>query len=509
MSTTANDATAPRKTARLYRNIISLAGAAIAIASFVGILFLFLADTLGGKSKPYLGIFAYVVFPAIMIFGLLIFFGGMVWERWNRHRNKPSDIALYPRLDLNSPRQRRLVSIFIVFTFVFLFMSSVGSYRAYEYSDSTAFCGTLCHQVMNPEYVAYQNSPHARVGCVECHVGPGATWYVRSKLSGAYQVYSVLFHKFPRPIHTPVHSLRPAQETCEQCHWPEKFFGAQMKVFNHFGEDENNTPRQIRMLINTGGGSERSGFVTGIHWHMNIANEITYVASDEQRQVIPWVQFKNKAGQVTEFYAKDAALTPEQIAQMPKRRMDCVDCHNRPTHIYVPPARSVDDALVANKIDRALPFIRQQAVQILSKTYNTTDEAKRAIATELENYYRTNYAARYAELEPALKAAISETQRIFATTIFPEMKVDWRTHPDNLSHYYFQGCFRCHDGQHESKDGKLVRNDCNTCHTILDQTEGTQPVMPVQGKAFKHPVDLGDMKGMKCIDCHSVTANGK
>ena len=207
---------------------------------------------------------------------------------------------------------------------------------------------------MNPEFVAYSQSPHARVRCVDCHVGPGAGWYVRSKLSGAYQVYSVTFHKYPKPIPTPVANLRPAQETCEQCHWPRKFYGAQLKVFYHYGSDEKNTPRQIRMLINTGGGDPATGAPSGIHWHMNIGNEITYIASDKERQVIPWVQVKDQSGRVTVYQSKDNPLKPEQIASMPKRRMDCVDCHNRPTHIYPSPDHSVDESLVAKRIDSTL-----------------------------------------------------------------------------------------------------------------------------------------------------------
>jgi len=487
----------------LFRNLTSLVGAAIALAALLSISFLFLINLLEKQSHPYLGILTYIVFPAVMIFGLLVLFTGMLLERRRRHHAAPGEVARYPRLDLNLPKHRRALSLVIVFTFLFLFVSTFGSYQAYEFTESVQFCGQTCHTVMNPEFVAYQNSPHARVRCVDCHVGPGATWYVRSKLSGAYQLYAVLFNKYPKPIHTPVQSLRPAQETCEQCHWPEKFFGTQMKVFTHFGSDEENTPSQTRMLINTGGGSAKSGFVTGIHWHMNIANEITYISTDDQRQVIPWVRLKDKEGRVTEYLAKDATLKPEDIANAPKRRMDCVDCHNRPTHIYVPPNRAVDEALLAGKLDRSLPFIKQQAVQVLVKPYATTDEALKAIATDLENYYRSNYAAKYSQLEGSVKVAITEVQRIFSTTIFPEMKVDWRTHPDNLSHYYSNGCFRCHDGQHVSPEGKVVRNDCNTCHTVLDQSKGGVQIMPVQGKGFQHPIDLGDFSGIKCIDCHS------
>ena len=214
---------------------------------------------------------------------------------------------------------------------------------------------------------------------------------MRSKISGAYQLYSVAFNKFPRPIPTPVHNLRPAQETCEHCHWPEKFFGAQLKVFNRFGYDEKNTPRTTRLLINTGGGSETTGLVTGIHWHMNIANEITYISSDDQRQRVTWIQLKDRAGNVTEYTVAGAELSAEEIAAAPKRRMDCVDCHNRPSHIYQPPDRAVNEAFLAGRLDVSLPYLKRQAVEVLSKPYTSTDEAINSIASGLDEFYRVNY----------------------------------------------------------------------------------------------------------------------
>jgi len=354
---------------------------------------------------------------------------------------------------------------------------------------------------MKPEFVAYQASPHARVLCVDCHVGSGAGWYVKSKLTGAYQVYSVLFKKFPRPIATPVHNLRPAQDTCEQCHWPEKFFGTQLKIFNRYGYDEKNTPKQIRVLINTGGGSPVTGVVAGIHWHMNLANEITYVATDDHLQVIPWVRMKDRDGNVTEYTAKDTTLTPEAIEQATKRKIDCVSCHNRPSHVYVPPDRAVNEGFVSGRLDVTLPFLKQQAVAVLTQSYETTPEAVETIAATLDAYYRTNYPNVYASKRDEVKSAITEVQRIFQTYFFPEMKVDWQTHPDNIGHYYYQGCFRCHDGQHVSKTGKLIRNDCNICHTVLDQVENGVAV-PVKNGGFIHPLDM-DVSQNKCTDCHT------
>jgi hypothetical protein len=505
----AGEASAPpvAKRPSVFRNYISFAGGTIAAAGFVSIALMILLEFAGGDAhghNPYTGIFTYIIFPSIMGAGIALFLLGGAWERHRRHKVRPDEIGRYPVLDLNDPRRRRSFVVFLLLAFVFLFMSAFGSYRAFEHSESVQFCGQTCHTVMSPEFTAYNASPHARVKCVECHVGPGADWYVRSKLSGAYQLYSVAFNKYPRPIKSPVHNLRPAQQTCEQCHWPAKFFGAQLKVFSRYAYDEQNTKRETRMLINTGGGDPATGQVAGIHWHMNIANEITYVSTDGQRQVIPWVRMKSRDGQVSEFHLEGARLAPGDVGGHEVRRMDCVDCHNRPSHIYVPPDRAVNDALNAGKLDPSLPYIKRQAVEVLTKGYETTEEAVASIARDLEGFYRQNYADVYAQKPDAVRAAVAEVQRIYQTYIFPEMKTDWKTHPDNISHFYYQGCFRCHDGKHKSDDGRVIRNDCNVCHTVLDQTEGGRHVALREGK-FQHPVNLGDLAGTNCTACHKHT----
>jgi hypothetical protein len=356
---------------------------------------------------------------------------------------------------------------------------------------------------MAPEFTAYQQSPHARVACVDCHVGAGATWYVKSKLSGARQVIKTALNTFPRPIPTPVHNLRPAAETCETCHWPKKFYGAQLKVFNHFDSDEKNTPRQIRLLIKTGGGDPATGEPEGIHWHMNISNEIRYIATDEQRQTIAYVYAKDIQGRVTEYFTKDSTLTKDQIAKSEKRRMDCVDCHNRPTHIYVPPEVSVDRSFIAHRLDINLPFLKQQSVAALTGKYDTTDAAMQGIAKTIYEFYNSKYPGLAKTKQPEIRGAIDELQRIYKLTFFPEMKLDWRTHPNNIGHLYFSGCFRCHDGNHVSPEGKVIPKDCNTCHTVLGQQENAINIASVPGLDFKHPVDLGDMTAVNCADCHT------
>ena len=484
----------------LLRNYISLIGLALAVVALANILFLFLIDLTSSHPSPYVGVLAYMVFPGFLILGLLLVPLG-IWLR--RKKVVGPEEKGFPLLDLNNPAQRSNVAFFLSFVVIFVLMSAVGSYRGYEYTDSVEFCGQLCHTVMHPEFVAHQNSPHARVRCVDCHVGAGAGWYVRSKLSGARQVFKTALNTFPRPIETPVANLRPAPETCEQCHWPKKFWGAQLKVIDHYGSDEKNTLRELRLLIKTGGGDPRAGVASGIHWHMNIGNKITYW-SDAKRQNISYVRLEDMNGKVTEYAAQGADATPAGLAKLQSKRMDCVDCHNRPTHIYMPPDRSIDQSLTAHRIDLSLPFAKAQSVEVLAADYKSTPEALQAIATKIPAFYKEKYPDVYHSKQPEIKAMVAELQRVFQNSIFPEMKVSWKTHPDNVGHFYFQGCFRCHDGNHVSKDGRVISKDCNSCHTLLSQSEnGVQLAGSAEGVQFKHPVDLGDLTQVNCSDCHN------
>ncbi|MBZ5682672.1 MAG: cytochrome c3 family protein [Acidobacteriia bacterium] len=477
-----NDEKSPPQAARPWRRLrmllrdpISLAGVALGLVSLANIFLFVLIDAIAVRPSPYIGILAYMVSPAFLILGILLIFAGIIIER----RRKVAETAFYPRIDLNDPTQRSAVISFTTFLIVFAMVSAAGSYKAYEFTDSVQFCGQLCHTVMNPEFTAYQLSPHARVGCVECHVGSGATWYVKSKLSGARQVFAAT------------------------CHWPKKFYGGQMKVFTHYSNDEKNTIRQIRLLIKTGGGDPATGAPEGIHWHMNISNKIDYVAADEKRQTISYIRVEDAQGRVTEYYAKDSTLSKDQIAKASRHRMDCVDCHNRPTHIYVPPDQAVDQSFVAHRLDTSLPFLKQQAVTVLTGAYTTTDAAMQAIASGLHGFYESKYpeVAKTKQLE--IRNAVDEVQQIFRRTTFPEMKLNWQTHPNNLGHYYYNGCFRCHDGQHVSADGKVIGKDCDQCHSLMSETEGTTSLAATAAPGFQHPVDLGDMTQVNCSDCHT------
>lgn len=489
------------KVPSLYHNYISLIGTVIAITSLLSIVFLFLLEITGQSDQPYLGILIYIMLPGVMIFGIAVILGGMILERRRRRKLTPEQIAAYPILDLNGPRRRRMFLAFLIGSFMFLMISAFGSYHAFEFTESVEFCGQVCHTVMKPEFVAYKAAPHSQIRCVECHVGSGADAYVKAKMGGVRQLVRLATGTFDRPIKTPVHQMRAANETCGKCHWSEKFHGDKLRVFNHYGFDEKSSLRQVRMFMKVGGANPSTGKATGIHWHMNVGNEITFVSSDDRRQEIPWVRAKNADGTITEYRLAESNFTAEQVENAEKRRMDCIDCHNRPTHIYLSPNKAVDQSLDSGKLDLELPFLKSTAVEVLSAEYNTTDEALAAIATNFPAFYQSKYPEIYASRKDSIDRAVSEIQRIYSTYFFPEMKTNWSTQINNIGHFNAQGCFRCHDGRHVSNEGRMIRNDCNLCHTTLDQTEGGVTTPAVNG-VFRHPANLGDKANFECARCH-------
>ena len=482
-------------------NYISLAGISLSFASVTCIVLLFLIELTSPVAAPYLGLLTYIVLPAGLALGVFVILVGVFFERRRRRKLTPEEIAAYPILDLSGPRRRRKFLVFIFVSVLFLFVTAFGSYQAFEYTESVEFCGQRCHVPMKPEFTAYNVSPHAKVKCVECHVGEGAEWYVRSKLNGVRQLYGVVTGHYNRPIETPVHNMRPANDTCAKCHWPEKFHGDVIRVFDHYGYDEQSSLNRTRLLVKVGGGSMKGGPVGGIHWHMNVANEISYVAADEKRQDIPWVRMKDANGNVTEYFAKNSSLSPQQIQDGERRIMNCIDCHNRPAHIFLSPNDSVDQSLSAGKLDASLPYIKAKAVEFLNKPYGTEDEALNSISAGMDEYYRTTYPDIYSAKRDSINSAIAEVRRLYSTNFFPEMKTNWATHQNNIGHRTAQGCFRCHDGQHFSSDGRVIRNECNVCHTTVDQTFNNKTVVPQDGK-FQHPVNLGDRGNWLCATCH-------
>jgi nitrate/TMAO reductase-like tetraheme cytochrome c subunit len=482
----------------LLRNWLSLSGLVIVVGSLFSFTLLFIMDTLAKASNPYVGILTYFVAPAFLFFGLFLTTIGALRER----KRLGESFGLLPKMvvDLSRPRDRKIMGLFIGGSLTFLLVSAIGSYHTYHFTESTTFCGEACHTVMKPELVTYQHGPHARVSCVQCHIGPGAEWFVKAKISGTYQLYATAFNKYPRPVPTPIKNLRPAQETCEQCHWPQKFVGNLDRTYNYFLADETNTPFSVRLTMKVGGGDPTHGPVGGIHWHMNVGNKVEYVAAkqengvwitDETREKIPWVRMIDPQGIVTEFRSPGFTNDP---AQFSIRTMDCMDCHNRPAHMYKSPNQAVNLAMSLGKINPALPWIKTNAVYALTRDYTNEIQALQNIATILNDRYRD---------DARIKPVIDVVQQIYRDNFFPEMRATWATYPDHIGHMIWSGCFRCHDDRHATADGtqKIKANDCNACHTILAQGSGDElKTLSPDGQKFKHP---GDEVDGACNDCHT------
>ncbi len=486
----------------LTDNWISILGFLLAMAFLAGEIVIIAIDFFQKTKNPYAGILIYIVGPSILVTGLLLVPFGMWIEHRRRIRGLPSKIL--PVFDLNNPRHRINLTVFIVVTVVFLMLSMIGTYQAYHITESTEFCGMTCHQVMNPEFTAYQYSPHARVSCVQCHIGPGAGWFVKSKMAGANQVYSVLSKSYDLPIDTPIENLRPARDTCEQCHWPEQFYESVKKSLIYYGSDEENTPYHVDLLLHVGGGSSGNN-PQGIHWHIGLDHKLEYYATDEDRQEIPWVRVTYEDGRVEEFISEDADdFDPASIPTEKIRMMDCIDCHNRPSHRFLSPFTAVNEAMEFGQIDPKLPEIKAILIEALQEEYESTDQAVQAI----DDRIREAYAEMIAEtptLEETVNQTITQAKQIYTRNIFPEWKVDWTAYPWNIGHFEFPGCYRCHDDLHKSNDGKVITNDCNLCHTIVRQGEGWEEIekMKYKEQKFYHPRGFGDdWEGQNCHECH-------
>ena len=493
----------------LLYNRISYIGGILAAIIFVIIILVLFITWIGGGTNPYFGLVAFLILPPFLILAVLMIPAGVWWERRRWKRTGKKTELMFPVIDLNVRRHRLALSIFNTVVFALILFLAISSYKAYHFTETTEFCGKLCHEVMHPEFIAYSRSPHARVRCVDCHVGQGADFYVKSKLSGLYQVYAAIANVYPKPIPVPIKNLRPAQETCEQCHWPDAFFGAKQKTIMHYLTDEQNSPWGINLLIKTGGGSPGTAQTTGIHWHMNIANGVEYIARDSVNQDIPWVKVTNHKTGVSRVYNDtENPLTPEEINSLPKHRMDCMDCHNRPTHIFRSPSYSVNLALLTERMDPGLPNIKQNGVDVLIAGYKSTEEAMTRIEQKMwvlydpENYPDTVIS------NATVEQAIKTLKNIYTTNFFPEMGVQWDVYVDNIGHLDSKGCYRCHAGNHQTEDGKILTRECIACHTIMSQ--GPPDQMEIadnpEGLRFRHPEDIDEAwMEMGCYECHTGT----
>ena len=460
----------------LGQNLVSLTGVVLTTSSAATLIaFWFYEILLPGPPHPYIGILLILILPGVLAIGLLLIPTGILLRR--RRLLAMGELQHeYPAISLREPMVRHVLLFVALATFLNVIIFGTASYRGVEYMDSTQFCGQTCHTVMQPEFAAYQGSPHAHVNCVECHIGPGAGWFVRSKLSGVRQVFAVTFHSYSRPIHAPVKFLRPARETCEQCHWPQRFSGDKFVVKTSYKDDEKNTAQTTVMLIKVGGRTWQGS--VGIHGrHLDEGSRIHYISIDDQRQVIPVVYYTDDKGKTIEYVSSDIQATKQQLDAGERRSMDCVDCHNRPTHAFELPESAVNKQMAAGFISPELPFIRKKAVELLKADYPDRDTARQHIVDGVKSFYHASYPAIYDSRRALVEQSAENIANIYLRNIFPEMKMTWGVHPNNVGHNDFPGCFRCHDGSHVSADGQTISNDCSACHNLLAVDEQNPKIL--------------------------------
>jgi hypothetical protein len=448
---------------RLIRSPISVTGMALTTISAVLFLVVFLGDLFGLHTNPYIGIVFFLALPGLFIIGLVLIPLGAWHERRRRAAGKAPSAASWPRIDLNDPTQRTSAILVFTLTMINIVIVSLAAFRGVEYMDSVAFCGQVCHTVMKPEFAAHAGGPHSNVKCVDCHVGPGPSSFVKAKAAGTRRVLAVTFHSYPRPIVAASDRLLSSHDTCEQCHAPGLFHGDKIRRVVEYADDEKNTESVTTLQVHVGGGDGRRGLATGIHWHMNVSNDIEFTATDPERQTIPYVRTTDSQGVVREFVVD--GVTPDALAKGTRHRMDCTDCHNRPSHsIAATPERAVNEAMAQGDVPKMLPFIHREAVKVLKVSYPSQNAAVGEISRGLRDFYRTPPQASVAG--PDIDRAVSAVQDLYRRNVFPEMNITFGTYANNIGHIDFPGCFRCHDDNHKSKDGKKIGQECDTCHAI-------------------------------------------
>jgi len=413
--------------------------------------------------NPYAAIVTFVVFPAGAIFGLLfipvsIYFRRKKWFRENINRGNVV-------IDFGKKTHRKMVILFLVLSVVNIAVFSLVLYEAYHFTESDFFCGAICHTVMDPEYTAYQRSAHAKVGCVSCHIGSGAEWYVKAKLSGLRQVKAVIEGNYSRPIPSPVENLRPAQDTCEECHWPEKFHGKKVKKFISFTNEDQTKPEIQEIALHIGGRNPLTDTFEGIHWHVSHNVKVEYQSLDEKRTSIGRIKVTKPTG-VTEEYMLDGAEKEGNGGKW--RTMDCIDCHNRPTHVYDELEQRVDFGLQSKKLNPEIEGIREDSLKVLQTEFATREEAKEKIVANLLALQAKRKGADFvAKNEQTLISSGAYLLDAYLDNVWPEMKVTWGTYKGHNGHQHESegyGCFRCHDEEHKTAFGKTISQSCDLCH---------------------------------------------
>jgi NapC/NirT cytochrome c family, N-terminal region len=457
----------------LTRHWLSLVGLALITTAVISWLFVLPLHLRGHVDNPYTGIIVFLIIPVVFFMGLLLVPIGVYLSK--RQIQEGLTQETFDR----KAALHRLLWFFGFTAIANVLIGTQFTYRAVEHMETPQFCGATCH-VMRPEFMAYQNSPHSRVECVQCHVAPGAGGWVASKAAGVRQLVETTLNTYHRPIPTALETNRlvPARETCENCHWPQRFDGVRLRVISKFAEDETNT-RSETILMMMVGGSKMAG-IHGAHFGPGV--HIRFAAADAARQSIPLVDYRNTTtGDAQTFLASDAK--PESVKSLPTYEMQCVDCHNRPTHTFDLPDRAMDKALAAGDISVSLPYIKKQGVELLKANYVTSEEASSKLPVALANFYQQKYPDIYARRSQDVAQAGEAVLAIYNRNVFPDLKVTWGTYPNNLGHTDFPGCFRCHDGSHTSSGGRTITQDCNACHEPLAMDETSPEILKTLGLA--------------------------
>jgi formate-dependent nitrite reductase cytochrome c552 subunit len=449
---------------------ISMLGVALVTLAGFSWLFALPADIRGQVQNPYIGLLVFIAIPAVFFAGLILIPAGIVLAKRR----------VTERLDTMPDRQaawRRAGVFFGVMTLANIVIGSQLTYRSVEHMETVQFCGQTCH-VMKPEFTAHGIAPHQQVACASCHVAPGATGWLQSKMAGTRQLLAVTFNTFPRPIESALESNRlvSSAATCEQCHSRELLIGSRLRVLTKYKDDEANTPTETVLMMHIGGGNRG-----GIHGaHMGPGVQIRYAAQDKKRQTIPWVEYRNTNTGVTRTYlASDAK--PDAASGLPVFAMQCADCHNRAAHSFEDPDRAVDRAIAGGQIAADLPWIKKTGLSLIKASYASDEDATQKIPMALAAFYQQKYPEAAVQRAADIKAADEGLLAVYRRNVFPDLKVTWGTYPNNLGHADSPGCFRCHDESHATAGKKTITQDCNTCHQPLAVEETSPEILKTLG----------------------------
>lgn len=492
-----------------FYNWMSVIGATVVVVFGTALLFFLGLGLWSREETGYGGLTLLPLLLAIVVGACLVAFG---WRREAKRQARGERSSFFETITFDPFRLARgtgaLLTVALIAGVSFAFLSAgAGSLALVEYSESNAFCMDACHTMMAPEAVSYLNSPHARVPCVECHVAPGTEGFLRAKIGGMRQLFATLAGSASRPIPTPLHGGVLSRKVCVGCHHPDADHGFKALTRRYFLADEDVTPVRLAMVVKVGGGGENGLLAgSGVHYHMQIAKKVEYKARDPQRQDIAWVRVTDTDGAVREYDQDSAALTAEEHASIEPRVMDCLDCHNRVAHPYPSPTDSVNRALGAGSLPTALPYAKEASVRALDGGYETVDAARKGIGEQLRAFYEDADPEVLEEHGDLVREAADGLYGIYEQSIFPEMKADWRAHPDNGSHRDSPGCFRCHNDEMLDADGEGIFSDCTSCHAILARDdEGIQSMEDFDfGRDFVHPEDFDTLvEFTACADCHT------